>query len=127
MRPDNGAVDHLDALLDALRLIEGLEKKLPQPCKRPAAELPVDRRPFAEMLVQITPLGTSAGEPEYAIQNKTMILRASSAMRTTNRDEGLEAGPFLIRHQSSNQHRLLPKATLNQKLARLGILFVNKT
>ena len=115
MRPDNGAVDHLDALLDALRLIEGLEKKLPQPCKRPAAELPVDRRPFAEMLVQITPLGTSAGEPEYAIQNKTMILRASSAARTALDHEGLKTGPFLIAHQTTDQGSFL-KSYLESEL-----------
>ncbi len=126
MRPDNGAVDHLDALLDALRLIESFQEKFPQPGKRPAPKLPVDRRPFAEMLVQVTPLGTGAREPENPVQNKPVILRASSAMRAPNRDKGLKTSPFLIRHQSSNQSRLLAKATLNQKLDRWGILFVNK-
>jgi hypothetical protein len=56
-----------------------------------------------------------------------VILRPSPAMRPTNRHEGLKTGPFLIRHQSPNQVRLLPKATLNQKLALMGILFVNAT
>jgi hypothetical protein len=46
-------------------------------------------------------------------------------MRAANRDEGLEAGPFRIRHQSPNQARLLAKATLNQNIALRGILFVN--
>jgi hypothetical protein len=54
-----------------------------------------------------------------------MISWRAAAMRAANRHEWLKAGPFLIRHQSPNQARLLPKATLNQNLDPMGILFVN--
>ena len=117
MCPDNGAVDHLDALSNAFRLVEGFQEKLPQPKDRPASKLPVDRRPFAEILMQVPPLGACAGEPENAIQNKAMILRAASNMRPAHCDERFEAGPFLIRHQSTNQAHLLAKATLSQNRA----------
>jgi hypothetical protein len=77
--------------------------------------------------VQAAPLRAGAGDPENPIENKAMILRPSPAMRAANRHEGLEAHPFRIRHQSPNQARLLAKATLNQNLAPMGILFVNET
>jgi hypothetical protein len=79
------------------------------------------------MFVQIPPLRTGPSEPENTIENKSMIPWPPPTMRPTRRDERLKATPFLIRHQSTNQDRLLQKATLNQKLTRLGILFVNRT
>jgi hypothetical protein len=127
MRPDNGRVDHLHGLANALGLVQGFQKELPQPTERPAPELPIDRRPFAEMLVQIPPLCAGAGNPENSVQNKPVIFWGASAMRAANHNEGLEAGPFRIRHQSPNQARLLAKATLNQNLALREILFVNGT
>ena len=125
MRPDNGRVDHLDAFADAFGLVQGFKQELPQSGERPAPELSIDRRPFAEMSVQVAPLRSGAGDPENSIQNKPMIFWRTSAMRAANRHEWLKAGPFLIRHQSPNQARLLPKATLNQNLDPMGILFVN--
>jgi hypothetical protein len=77
MRPDNGRVDHLDALANALRLVQGFQKELPQSSERPAPELPIDRRPFAEMLVQIPPLRPGAGDPENSIEHKPMIFWAA--------------------------------------------------
>lgn len=127
MRPDNGAVDHLDALADPFGLVQGFQQKVPHSGKRPAPELPIDRRPLAEMFVQIPPLRPGAGDPENPIENEAVVLRPSPAMRAANRHERLETGPLLIRHQSPNQGRLVPKATLNQKLALIGILFVNRT
>jgi len=125
MRPDNGRVDHLDAFADTFGLVQGFKQELPQSGERPAPELSIDRRPFAEMSVQVAPLRSGAGDPENSIQNKPMIFWRTSAMRAANRHEWLKAGPFLIRHQSPNQARLLPKATLNQNLDPMGILFVN--
>jgi hypothetical protein len=106
MRPDNGAVDHLNALADAPGLVQGFQQEIPQSGERPAPELSIDRRPLAEMLVQIAPLRAGAGEPENPIENEPVILRPSPAMRAADRHEWLKARPFLIRHQS-------PKATLN--------------
>jgi hypothetical protein len=127
MRPDNGRVDHLHGLANALGLVQGFQKEFPQPTERPAPELSIDRRPFAEMFVQVPPLRPGAGDPENPVENEAVVLRRSPAMRAANCDEGLEAGPFRIAHQSQNQVRLLPKATLNQKLDQIGILFVNAT
>ena len=117
--------DHLDAFADAFGLVQGFQQKVPQSGERPAPELSIDRRPFAEMFVQVAPLRPGAGDPENPIENKAMVLRPSPAMGAPNRHEWLKAGPFRIRHQSPNQVRLLAKATLNQNLDPMGILFVN--
>jgi hypothetical protein len=127
MRPDNGAIDHLDALANPFGLVQGFKQKVPQSGQRPAPELAIDRRPLAKMPMQVAPLRPSAGDPENPIENKAVVFRASSAMRPTHRHERLETGRFVIRHQSPNQARLLPKATLNQNLHLMGILFVNAT
>ncbi len=80
MRPDNGQVDHLDAFADAFGLVQGFQQKVPQSGERPAPELSIDRRPFAEMFVQVAPLRPGAGDPENPIENKAMVLRPSPAM-----------------------------------------------
>jgi hypothetical protein len=125
MRPDNGAVDHLDALADPLGLVQGFQQEFPQSGERPAPELSIDRRPLPEMLVQVPPLRSSTGEPENPIQNKAVILRPPPTMRAADRYERLETRPLFVAHQSPNQARLLAKATLNQKNESPGILFVN--
>lgn len=106
VRPDDGRVDHLNALADARGLVEGVEQDVPQPGQGPAPELSVDRRPLAEMLMQITPLRARPDDPENSIENKAMVLGPPTAMRAANRHERLKACPFLIRHQSPNQARL---------------------
>ena len=126
VRPDYCAVDHLQTGLAAAAVIERFEQQLPQPRQRPAPELAVNRRPFAEVLGQIAPRNARSRNPEYPIQNKPMIPRTPPTARTTLDHEGLKAAPFLVTHQSPDQGSL-PKATLNQILPHLGIPFVNTT
>ena len=54
--PDNGAINHLDTVGHRAALIEGVQQNLPNPGQCPAPELPIDRLPLAEMIVQVTPL-----------------------------------------------------------------------
>jgi hypothetical protein len=96
MRPDNGRVDHLDAFADTFGLVQNFKQELPQSGERPAPELSIDRRPFAEMSVQVAPLRSGAGDPENSIQNKPMISWRAAAMGAANRHKWLKAGPFLI-------------------------------
>ena len=127
MRPDDGAVDHLDRLADALGVVQHLEQQIPETGEGPAAKLAVDRRPLSEKLGQITPLGASARDPEDAIEDPTMILGPSAAVRASPRHERLEERPFLVAHQVSNHGRRPPKATLNHLKARSEIIFVNRS
>ena len=43
MRPDDGAVDHLQGRIATTCIIEGVEDQLPQAGQRPAPELAVNR------------------------------------------------------------------------------------
>jgi len=83
MHPDHCAVDHLQLVWRNSGMVESVQDVLPQPCQSPAAELAVDRRPIAEFFGQVTPSRSSSHNPEYAIQNKTLI-RRFTPIRATN-------------------------------------------
>jgi hypothetical protein len=76
------------------------------------------------MLVQVAPGYARSRNPENPIQDKAVISRTPPAARTALNHERLKTGPFLIAHQTTDQDSP-PKATLNQNLRDLGILFVN--
>jgi hypothetical protein len=61
----DGAVDHLHAVLPQAAVVERLQNDVPGSGKRPAPELAVDRRPFAEVFVQVTLRHAGARDPEY--------------------------------------------------------------
>jgi hypothetical protein len=119
VRPDYCAVYHLQAGVAAATVVEGFEEKLPQAGQRPAPELAINRRPFAEMLVQVAPGNTCSRNPENAIQNKTMIPRTPPAARTALNHERLKTRPFLVAHQTPDQGGL-PKSHLESDTAPLG-------
>jgi hypothetical protein len=119
VRPDYCAVDHLQAGLAAAAVVERFEQQLPQARQRPAPELAVNRRPFAEMLVQVAPGNTGSRDPENPIQNKAMIPRATATSRTALDHEWLKAGPFLVAHQTSDQSGL-PKSHLESDTTPFG-------
>lgn len=106
MRPHDGAVDHLHAVRDRAAVVQGLQDQLPQPRERPAPELAIDRRPFAELLGQVAPRGAGAGHPENPIQNKTMVLRLAAIRPPHRDDEGFEERPLGVRNQVACQDRL---------------------
>ena len=119
VRPDYSAVDHLQAGVPAAAVVEGFEEKLPQARQRPAPELAINRCPFAEVFVQITPGNTGSRNPENPIQNKPMIPRTPPAARTTLDHERLKTSPFLVAHQSPDQGSL-PKSHLESDTHPLG-------
>lgn len=127
VRPDDGAVDHLNCLAYPFGIVDRLQQEIPDARQRPPTELPIDRRPLAEELRQIAPLHARPGDPEHTVEDKTMIARTTAAMGALGDDERLEERPFLVAHKASNQARLLPKATLNHDGGRTGILFVNRS
>lgn len=121
MRPHNGRIDHLHAArrtraLGIAALVQGLQHQLPYPRQRPAPELPVHRRPFAEILVQVAPRRARPRDPEHPVQNKPVIFRRSTALAAPGNHERREKRPLLVRHQSTNQDRL-PKSSLESRLA----------
>jgi len=111
MRPHDGRIDHLHATRWALALVQGPQHQFPDASQRPAPELPVHRRPLAEILVQITPGSTRARDPEHAVQHPSVILRWPTALPASRDHEWLEKRPLRVRHQTANQN-CLPKSSL---------------
>src|SRR5271156_1288389 len=111
MRPHDGRIDHLYAALWALVLVQGPQHQFPDASQRPAPELPVHRRPLAEILVQITPGSTRARDPEYAVQHPSVILWRPTALPASRDHEWLEKRPLRVRHQTAKQN-CLPKSSL---------------
>jgi hypothetical protein len=106
MRPDHCAVDHLQLVRRNSSMVESVQDVLPQPCQRPAAELAVDRRPLAELFGQVTPSCTSSRNPEYAIQNKTMIRRSTPVRATNWTNKAFEEGPVIVGYKVASQDHL---------------------
>ena len=119
VRPDYCAVDHLQAGVAAAAVVERFEQQLPQTGKRPAPELAVNRRPFAEMLVQVAPGNARPRDPKNPIQNKPMISRTPPTPRTALDHEWLKTHPFLVAHQTPD-HGSLPKSHLESDTHLLG-------
>lgn len=111
VRPHDGRVDHLHASRSAIALVQGLQHQFPDAGQRPAPELPIDRRPLAERLMQITPRSAGAGDPEHPVQNPPMILRWPTALAAACDHQRLENRPLLVVHQTTNQD-CLPKNSL---------------
>ena len=125
--PNDGAVDHLDAVWHRLALVERGEDQLPQPRQRPAPELTENREPFAEFFRQVTPRRPGARDPEDAIQNQPMIRRGSpsrpliAVMNASKNTHSSSDIKFRAKITST------AKVILNQILTLLGIPFVNRT
>jgi hypothetical protein len=70
VRPDDSAVDHLNRLPDAFRVVECIQKEVTDTCRRPPTKLPIDCRPFTEEARQIAPLHARARDPKYPVENE---------------------------------------------------------
>jgi hypothetical protein len=121
VRPDYRAVDHLQTGVATPAVVEGLKQQLPQTRQRPAPELAINRRPFAEMLMQVAPRDTRSRNPENPIQNKTVVPRPSPAPGATLNHKRLKTGPFFVAHQTTHQGSL-PKSYLESEINPVGNL-----
>ena len=99
-RPDDGAVDHLQAVGRGIELgralVERLKDRLPKPCKRPAAELSVNARPLAELLGEVPPGAPRPGDPEHAVEHPPMVAPLPPVARPHTPDERLEERPLRV-------------------------------
>ena len=111
MRPDDGAVDHLHAVRDVFGGAQCFQEKLPNPRDRPTSELSVDRPPLAEVIRKVPPLRTGTGDPEDAIQDKSMIARWAPSFGAGFDQEWLKERPLVVAHQVSDQDALLNLAS----------------
>ena len=106
VRPDDSAVDHLQAGLAFATVIAGFKDKVPETRQRPAPELAVDRRPFPKTIRQVAPGNASPGNPENPVQNKPVVPGTPPAASPALNHKRLKADPFLVAHQSPDHDSL---------------------
>jgi len=111
MCPNDGAVDHLQAVGNGFGLVQRFKQKIPEARLGPAPELAIDRGPFTKEVWQIPPLHSSARDPEHAVQDQPVILRRTAPLRTGFYNERRKKRPLLIAHQSTDQDTLLQLAS----------------
>lgn len=68
------AVDHLQRVRHGTAPFQRVHDVLPGSGQCPAPELPVDTRPFAELIGQVPPLGSGSGDPENPMENKAVLI-----------------------------------------------------
>ena len=105
MGADDGAVDHLNLIWCGATLVQRLKNQFSETRQSPASELAIDRRPFAKLIRQVTPLCSSTSNPEDPVKNQAMIYRRATA--TDRVDERFKKCPFRIAHRQSRQDSLL--------------------
>ncbi len=81
MRPDRGAVDHLQHVGIAAAVRQCLQKHVPHARETPATELLVHRVPVAQHLRQVAPWSAGAADPKHPVQHLAMVLRRATAER----------------------------------------------
>ena len=113
VRPDRGAVDHLQQVGVAAAVGEALQHHVPNAGLAPAAELPPGRVPIAELGGQITPRRAGAGDPEDGVQNAAVIAGRAAALRAGRGHERFEQASLFIGHQAPG-HRQPPSWRLGR-------------
>ena len=89
--------DHLKGVRHRSTLVQGVHDLFPEPRQRPALELTVDARPFAELVRQVSSWCTSLSYPENAIKN-TAVIGRFAPVRRGQLEQALKERPFLLHH-----------------------------
>jgi hypothetical protein len=97
MRANDGGVDHLHRVWNGVAVDQGFKKQIPQASARPSEKLPIDRTPFAEIFRQIAPGSAGPGDPEYTVENTSVVIGRTTALRSSLDKERLIERPFSIR------------------------------
>ena len=118
MGANHGAVDHLERVRDQPARVKGLQYPFPQPGQRPTPELPVDRRPLAELFRQVSPRRPRSRDPENPIQNNAMVRGLPPVRGSDRQNEAPVKGSFLVQHQVSCQAGLHRRYQLESRSAR---------
>jgi len=102
MRPDCGAVDHLQRVQITAAVGQRLQHDVPHTADAPAAELTPDRIPVAERVRQVAPRRAGAADPEHTIQHQAMVARRPPAPRRGCCQKRRDYCPLFVRHQTAD-------------------------
>ena len=112
--------DHLHGVLPVAAILQRFQNEVPDPCNRPAPELPIDRTPLAEMLMQVEPWRALACDQEHSYEDQPMIRRWPAATLPCALQKRREERPFLIIHQPTDRGSLRSERELELRFNRFG-------
>jgi len=78
MRTHDGRINHLQCRIGQAAARERLQHHIPDATVSPAAELPKDRIPVAELLRQIAPRRAGSHQPKYPVEHTAMVVRRTA-------------------------------------------------
>jgi hypothetical protein len=78
MRTHDGRINHLQCRIDQAAARERLQHHIPDATVSPAAELPKDRIPVAELLRQIAPRRAGSHQPKHPVEHTAMVVRRTA-------------------------------------------------
>lgn len=108
VRPNNGAVDHVDFPVDLTVLIAvflNLGKQLsPQALSLPAVEAGTHRLPVTVALREIAPGRSGPLEPEDAVEDGAVIQRGATRPRSLRWEQWSQLAPLLISQLITPNH-----------------------
>jgi hypothetical protein len=125
MRADDGGVDHLHRVGNGLAVRQHFKQQIPQAGSRPSEKLPVYRAPLAKIIGQITPWGAGSSDPEYAIENTSVVVRRPTSFWSCLDQKGFKESPFGIQKTAANQSCLLSRGSLESSADSAVNYFVN--
>jgi len=104
MRPYDGGVD--DKVFE-IRIFAQLGKKpLPNALFCPSAETPEHTVPITKLFWQIPPRGAGTDQPQYSIDEQTIVLAVSPLIAVFAWNKWFNAPPLPVRQLPPNQDRL---------------------
>ncbi len=111
MRTHDGRINHLQCRVGQAAAGERLQHHIPDATVSPAAELPKNRIPAAELLRQIAPRRAGPHQPKRRVHHTAMVARRTASATDQKR---FEIRPLIIGQQSANQGCPPQRAALNQ-------------
>jgi hypothetical protein len=111
MRTHDGRINHLQCRVGQAAAGERLQHHIPDATVSPAAELPKNRIPVAELLRQIAPRRAGPHQPKRRVHHTAMVARRTASATDQKR---FEIRPLIIGQQSANQGCPPQRAALNQ-------------
>lgn len=118
MCTDRGAVDHLQRCGVWIEFGQGIKQNVPNAQQRPPPKLAVDRVPHTELVRQVAPLPTSAGDPENPVQRQAVIAGWPPTPRAIAHDKRSKDRPLVVAHQQPCQTCLLSRGSFESRLSR---------
>ena len=94
VRPDDGAVDDEPFQVG---ILEGVEDPAPDSLLGPPVEPSPGAIPVAEALGEVTPGGTGLADPQYSVDEKSVILGGHTNMSVLAGQQVLDVSPAFVR------------------------------